>query len=62
MVEHKAYMEPTKKRITTMFAGEVIADSNNVLIMHETNHSPVYYFPFDDVRMDLLESTEQRTH
>ena len=62
MAERKAYMEPTQKRITTMFAGQVIADSSNVLVMHETNHRPVYYFPFEDVRMDLLEPTEQKTH
>ena len=44
-----------------MLAGEAIADSKNVLIMHETNHAPVYYFPFADVRMDLMAPTDNST-
>ena len=42
--------------------GEAIADSKNVLIMHETNHLPVYYFPMTDVRMDLMEPTDHSSH
>ncbi len=59
--EHIAEMEPTPKRVRVVFNGETIADSKRVLIMHETKHTPVYYFPFDDVRMDLMEPTERET-
>ena len=62
MLEHRAYMEPTHKRIKAIYQGEVIVDSNNVLVMHETNQQPVYYFPFEDVRMDLLDQTTHNTH
>ena len=59
--EHRAVMEPTPKRVRVVFNGETIADSRRVLIMHETKHVPVYYFPMDDVRMDLMEATGHTT-
>ena len=59
--EHRAVMEPTPKRVRVVFNGETIADSRRVLIMHETNHVPVYYFPMDDVRMDVMEATGHAT-
>ena len=62
MLEHNSYMEPADKRIKAIYQGEVIVDSKNVLVMHETNHEPVYYFPFEDVRMDLMEETTHKTH
>ena len=60
--EHRAFMEPTPKRIRVVFGGEVVADSRNVLIMHETKHLPAYYFPMKDIRMDLMEPTSHKTH
>ncbi len=59
--EHRAVMEPTPKRVRVVFNGETIADSRRVLIMHETKHVPVYYFPMDDVRMDIMEATDHTT-
>jgi class 3 adenylate cyclase/uncharacterized protein (DUF427 family) len=44
------------------FQGETVADSSSVLVMHETRLAPVYYFPRDDVRMELLVKTDHRTH
>ncbi len=60
--EHIAVMEPTPKRVRVVFNGETIADSKRVLIMHETKHVPVYYFPMADVRMDLMEATDHATY
>ena len=59
--EHRAVMEPTPKRVRVVFNGETIADSKRVLVMHETKHVPVYYFPMDDVRMDIMEATDHAT-
>ena len=59
--DHLAFMEPTPRRIRVMLEGEAIADSTNVLIMHETGHAPVYYFPFVDIRMDLMTLTDTIT-
>jgi uncharacterized protein (DUF427 family) len=44
-----------------MLGGTAIADSANVLTQLETDHKAVYYFPRDDVRMDLLEATDHET-
>ena len=55
-------LEPSDKRIRGEFGGESIVDSGRVLVMHETRLAPVYYFPRDDVRMDLMEKTGHRTH
>ena len=59
--EHVAFLEPTPKRIRVTFGGETVADSSRVVIMYETRHQPVYYFPMTDVRMDLLEETDKST-
>jgi uncharacterized protein (DUF427 family) len=43
-------------------AGVTVADSKRVMLLQEFGRLPVFYFPLEDVRMDLLESTEHRTH
>ena len=60
--EHVAFMEATPKEVSVVFGGETVAKSRRVLIMHETRHLPVYYFPMEDVRMDLFEATDKSTH
>ena len=59
--EHFVRMEPTPQRIRAVVDGVAVADSRRVLIMHESRHVPVYYFPMDDVRMDLMEPTTNAT-
>jgi uncharacterized protein (DUF427 family) len=59
--DHLAFMEPIPRRVRVLFAGEVIADSTSVEIMHEMKHQPVYYFPMADVRMDLMTPTDNST-
>jgi uncharacterized protein (DUF427 family) len=39
-----------------------VADSRGVKILHETGHLPVYYFPEEDLRQDLLEKSNHTTH
>ena len=50
-------MKPAPRRMRVVFNDETIADSTNALVMYETHHPSVYYFPVSDVRMDLLEPT-----
>ena len=59
--EHVAFLEATPKRIRATFGGETIVDSKHAVIMYETRHQPLYYFPMADVRMDLLEETDKST-
>lgn len=54
-------VEPTNRHIRVVFNGEVIADSTRALRVLETSHPPVYYIPVEDVRMDLLSTTDRQT-
>ncbi len=53
---------PCPQRIKAVFNGETIVDSARAMVMNETRLPHVFYFPREDVRMDLLSSTEQRTN
>ncbi len=59
---YRLIIEPSEKRIRAVFNGETIADSRRVLIMQETRLPAVFYFPREDVRMDLLSPTDRRTY
>ena len=59
---HALYFEDSPKRVRAVFNGETVADSRSVKLMHETGHLPVYYFPEEDLRHDLLEPTDHTTH
>ena len=52
----------SRRRVRVVFAGETIADSKRVMLLHEFGRLPVFYFPLADVRMDLLEVSEHHTH
>jgi uncharacterized protein (DUF427 family) len=59
--QHRVHVEPTPRRVRVTFNGETIADSSRARLLRETGHLPVYYFPPEDVRNDLLEPTDQHT-
>jgi uncharacterized protein (DUF427 family) len=56
------FLEPTPKRIRVVVADEVIADSRAAMMLHESGHQPIYYFPRDDVRAEYLEPSDRHTH
>jgi uncharacterized protein (DUF427 family) len=56
------YLEPTPKRVRVEVGGETIADSRRAMMLHESGLQPVYYFPPEDVRADVLESGDRHTH
>ena len=45
---YRISLEPEPRRIQAAFQGEIVADSRDVLVMHETRLAPVFYFPRDD--------------
>ena len=51
----KVVVEDSPRRVRVVFNGETVAASSRMKLVHETGHLPVYYFPRDDVRMDLME-------
>ena len=62
MPDHRIETELSPRWVRVKLGQETIADSKHVLLLRETGHLPVYYFPQGDVRMDLLEPTEHKTH
>jgi uncharacterized protein (DUF427 family) len=59
--DHVLYLEESPKRVRVMFGGEVVADSRHAKLLHEAGLLPVYYFPMEDVRTDLLEESDHTT-
>jgi uncharacterized protein (DUF427 family) len=55
------YLEPTPKRIRVIVGGETIADSRRAMLLQESGHQPIYYFPPEDVRVEVLEASERHT-
>jgi uncharacterized protein (DUF427 family) len=55
-------LEPSPRWIRGIFGGETVADSRRAAILTGRGHGiPVYYFPRDDVRTDLLVVDGQTT-
>jgi uncharacterized protein (DUF427 family) len=54
-------LEPHGGRVAVRALGEVIADSDRVVVLLEPGREPVFYFPVADVRMDRLKRTERRS-
>jgi uncharacterized protein (DUF427 family) len=61
MQQHQLIFEPSPKRVRVMANGKTIADSLCTRLLLESGAMPIYYFPRQDVRMDLLEPTNRRT-
>jgi uncharacterized protein (DUF427 family) len=54
-------LERVRDRLVVQFGGETIADTTRGHRVLETSHPPVYVFPAEDVRTDLLERVRGRT-
>jgi uncharacterized protein (DUF427 family) len=59
---HVIWWEDSPRRVRVMFGNEIVADTRNAKLLHETGLLPMYYFPEADVRKDLLEPTDHHTH
>ncbi|WP_436532654.1 DUF427 domain-containing protein [Actinoplanes sp. HUAS TT8] len=59
--ERLLYAERLRRRMRVRFGGEWIADSEDVLLLHEPGHYPVAYFPRTDIRGDALVTTGRST-
>lgn len=56
------HFEASPRRVRIKFGGEWIVDSTDMVLMYETGHLPVYYFPVRDVRLDLLHPTDHTSY
>jgi uncharacterized protein (DUF427 family) len=53
-VRGRVRLEASSKRVRVFLGGEVIADTSHPVLVWEVPYYPTYYFPVDDVRMELL--------
>jgi uncharacterized protein (DUF427 family) len=59
--ERLLFAEPLRRRLRVRFGGEWIADSEDVVLLHEPGRYPVAYFPLADVEPGVLEAMPHRT-
>jgi uncharacterized protein (DUF427 family) len=55
------YAEPLRRRMRVQFGGAWIADSEDVVLLHEPGRYPVAYFPPGDVAGGTLEPADHTT-
>jgi len=56
------YAEPLRRRMRVRFGGAWIADSEQVVLLHEPGRYPVAYFPQDSIAAGALQPGEYTTH
>jgi len=54
-------LEKVNKSLIVEFGGKVIAETNRGYRVLETSHPPVYYFPPEDVKAEVLQESDFRT-
>ena len=59
--ERLLFAEPLRRRMRVRLEGEWIADSEDVLLLHEPGRYPVAYFPLADVVPAVLTATDRVT-
>ena len=52
------HIELSPRRVRAYFGGELIADSEQVLLVYESKRPPTYWFPTADVRMANLQAKQ----
>ena len=55
------FAEPLRRRLRVRFGGAWIADSEDVVLLHEPGRYPVAYFPLGDVADGVLEPGQHTT-
>ena len=49
-------------RLRAEAGGETVLDSTRVQVMYELGHAPVYYFPRDDLRQEMLSASDHSSY
>jgi uncharacterized protein (DUF427 family) len=55
------YAEPLRRRMRVRFGGAWIADSEDVVLLHEPGRYPVAYFPLGDIADGVLQPSDHAT-
>lgn len=56
--ERLLFAEPLRRRMRVQFGDEWVADSENVVLLHEPGRYPVAYFPTADIAADVLRPSD----
>lgn len=59
--DYRIALTPAGRRMRIVAGCTTVAESDDVLAMREGDYSPVYYFPREDVNMDLLTGTDHNS-
>ncbi len=59
--ERMLFAEPSRRRMRVQFGGSWIADSGDVVLLHEPGRYPVAYFPKVDVAGEILQLGDRVT-
>jgi len=59
--ERLLYAEPLRRRMRVRFGGVWVADSEDVVLLHEPGRYPVAYFPLGDINDGVLEPSAYTT-
>jgi uncharacterized protein (DUF427 family) len=59
---HRVDCVRSRRRVRVEVAGEVIVDTDQVMLVDETGHEPRYYVPRDAVRTELIEPSDTTTY
>src|ERR1700759_2450751 len=61
--ERLLFAEPLRRRLRVRFGGDWIADSEDVVLLHEPGRYPVAYFPEPAIEPAVLKATDHvNTH
>ncbi|GAA1295327.1 DUF427 domain-containing protein [Pseudonocardia aurantiaca] len=59
--ERLLFAEPLRRRMRVRFGGVWVADSEEVVLLHEPGRYPVAYFPLGDITDGVLQPSERTT-
>ena len=60
--DHPITLEPARNRWRAFFAGHVIADTDDAIILREADYPPRVYFPREDVNMEYMSRTDRTSY
>jgi len=60
--DHEVRVEAADGRWRASAGGQVLADSSNAKVIHETGYAPAIYFPPNDVMLARLGSSEASSY
>lgn len=62
MAFHEITTEPAGAHVRVEVDGQVVAESDDAIVLREGSLPPRYYLPPEDVRADLLRPSDTHTH